>query len=148
MSAKDGFEQALLDLIFLNRDIPDIGDAAGLQNSASAGSFWVALYTAAPSDSAQGTECDYTGYARVEVARSAGGWTRTGSSMANTAAVTFPQCTAGDTDIAQWFTINTGSDPDPSEDDAILWGALSAPMTIDVGATPEFAAGALTTTCD
>jgi hypothetical protein len=146
MSAKDGFEQALLDHIFLNSAVANVGDGTGLRGSSTAGSLWVALYTAAPSDANEGTECDYTGYDRVEVARSAGGWTRTGSSMSNTAAITFPQCTAGDTDIAQWFTINTGATP--NDDDAILWGALSAPMTIDVGATPEFAIGALAITCD
>jgi hypothetical protein len=148
MSAKNGFETALLSHIFNNDDIANIGDANGLLGSSTAGSFWVALYTTAPSDSDEGTECDYTGYLRVEVARSAGGWTVSGGQVSNTAAVTFPQCTAGDTDIAQWFTINTGSDPDPSEDDAILWGSLSASMTIDVGATPEFAIGALVITCD
>jgi len=146
MSAKDGFEQDMLDHIFLNEDIPNIGDAGGLLGSATAGSFWMAMYTAAPSDSTEGTECDYTGYARVEVARSAGGFTRTGSSMSNTAAVTFPQCTAGDTDYAQWFTINKGATP--NDDDAIFWGALTGILTIDVGATPEFPIGDLTITCD
>jgi len=146
MSAKDGFEAEVLDLFFLNTDIANIGDAGGIRGSATAGSYWIAIYTVSPSDSAQGTECDYTGYDRVAVVRGAGGWTRTGNSIANTATVTFPQCTAGATDVAVAWTINTGSTP--GTDDAKWWGSLTGSLTIDVGATPEFNAGALTTTCD
>lgn len=146
MSAKDTFEQNMLDHVFLNEDIPNIGDGTGLRGSSVAGSFWIALYVGAPSDSAQGSECDYTGYARVEVVRGPGGWTRAGSVITNTAAVTFPQCTAGATDEAQWFTINTGSTP--YTDDAIFWGLLTGVLTIDVGATPSFPIGDLEVTCD
>ena len=43
-------EQALLDLLFLNTDWANVGDAAGLQNSATAGSFYIALHTADPGE--------------------------------------------------------------------------------------------------
>lgn len=57
-----------LKLVFQNAAAAGIGDASGLQPSATAGNLYVSLYTAA-------AECAYTSYARVAVARSSGGWT-------------------------------------------------------------------------
>mgnify|MGYP003441893878 CR=1 FL=1 len=48
MSMSNAAEAALLDLLFLNTDWANVGDAAGLQNSAAAGSFYIALHTADP----------------------------------------------------------------------------------------------------
>jgi hypothetical protein len=42
MSKSNTFENDLLQLIFNNVDIADIGDAGGLQNSATAGSLYIA----------------------------------------------------------------------------------------------------------
>lgn len=83
-SATNAFETKVLEHIFQNADIANIGDAGGLQNSASAGNLYVALFTAAPSDSAAGTECNYTSYARVAVERSASGWTVSGANYSGT----------------------------------------------------------------
>lgn len=137
-SISNAFETSLLGLIFNNTDVANIGDAAGLQNSAAAGSLYVALFTTAPSDSTAGTECNYTGYARVAVARSAGGWTISGNNAANTAAVTFGLCTAG-TNTALAFGILTAS----SAGDLLFWGDLTGSLAISSGVTPEFAAGVL-----
>lgn len=139
-SKKDGFETSVLQHIFQNADIANIGDAAGLQNSATAGSFYIALFTSAPTDSAQGTECNYTNYARVAVARSAGGWTVSGNNCSNAAAITFPQC-GGGTNTAVAFAICTGGTA--GVDDAIYWGDLTANLAISSGITPEFAIGDL-----
>ena len=46
MSMTNAAEQALLDLIFTNVDWANIGDAGGLQNSATAGRFYISLHTA------------------------------------------------------------------------------------------------------
>ncbi|MTW08909.1 hypothetical protein GM524_13670, partial [Streptococcus pneumoniae] len=46
MSKTNTFENDLLLLVFNNTDITLIGDAAGLQNSAAAGSLYVSLHTA------------------------------------------------------------------------------------------------------
>lgn len=66
-----------LKLIFQNAAWTNIGDAGGLLPSATAGSLYVSLHTGDPgSGGDQSTnECAYTSYARVAVARSAGGWT-------------------------------------------------------------------------
>jgi hypothetical protein len=146
MSAKDGFETSLLQHIFTNSAITNIGDAGGLLPSSTAGSLYVALYTVTPSDSAQGTECDYVGYSRVAVARSAGGWTVSGNNASNTAAITFGQCLSGATDTAVAFSVNKAAVT--GVDDAILWGALSSNLDISVGVTPEFAIGDLDVNVD
>ena len=50
MSMSNASETNLLNLLFNNTDWANVGDAAGLQNSAAAGSFYVALHTADPGD--------------------------------------------------------------------------------------------------
>ena len=97
MSKTNAFENALLLLAFNNTDLATIGDAGGLQNSAAAGSLYVSLHTSDPGEAGtQATnEIAYTSYARVAVARSAGGWTVTGNSVSPTATVSFPAGTGG-----------------------------------------------------
>ena len=92
MSKSNTFENDLLALIFNNTDIADIGDAGGLQNSATAGSLYVALHTADPGEAgtAATNESAYGSYARQAVARTSGGWTVSGNSATNTALIQFP----------------------------------------------------------
>ncbi len=139
-------EQALLDLLFLNVDWANVGDAAGLQNSATAGSFFISLHSADPGEAGnQSTnEISYTGYARVGVNRTAGGWTRTVSTIANTALVQFGQCTGG-TATATFFGIGTDS---TGAGNLLLKGALNSSLSISNGIQPQFAAGAMTATVD
>lgn len=59
---------AQLKLLFQNIAFQGVGDAGGLLPSVTAGSLYIALFTAS-------AECAYTDYARVAVARSAVGWT-------------------------------------------------------------------------
>jgi hypothetical protein len=146
MSMTNAAEAALLDLLFLNVDWANIGDAAGLQNSATAGSFYISLHSADPGEAGnQSTnEISYTGYARVAVNRTAGGWTRTTSTIANTALVQFPQATGG-TATATHFGIGTDS---TGAGNLLLKGALNASLSISNGIQPQFAAGAMTATVD
>lgn len=146
MSMSNAAEAALLDLLFLNTDWAGVGDAGGLQNSAAAGSFYIALHTADPGEAGDQTtnEAAYTSYARVAVARSAGGWTRSVSTMANTALVQFPQCT-GSSAVATHFSIGTDAS---GAGQIILSGALSAALSISNGIQPQFGPGLLTATLD
>jgi hypothetical protein len=147
-SLKDTAETALLQLIFNNDDWAGIGDAGGLQNSAAAGSLYIALFTSAPTDSAQGTECNYTGYARKAVARSAAGFTVSGSNASNTAAITFDPCTEGSGTAIAFAICNAGT---AGVDDAIIWGDISSPaggLAISAGITPNFAIGVLDVNLD
>jgi len=146
MSMTNAAEAALLDLLFLNVDWANIGDAGGLQNSATAGAFFISLHTADPGESGtQSTnEVAYTGYARVSVARTAGGWTRSVSTVSNTALVQFPQATGG-TATATHFGIGTDAS---GAGNLLLKGALNSSLSISNGIQPQFAAGALTATVD
>jgi len=61
MSMTNAAEANLLNLLFLNLDWANIGDAAGLQNSATAGSFYVSLHTADPGEAGSGIGTDLSG---------------------------------------------------------------------------------------
>ncbi len=146
MSLSNASETALLALLFNNTAWAGIGDAGGLQPSATAGSFFVALHTADPGEAGnQSTsEAAYTGYARVAVARSSGGFTVSGNQVSNAATVQFNECTAGSATVTH-FSVGVAS----SGSTAILYrGALSASRAISAGITPLFNAGALTGTAD
>jgi len=140
-SKSNAFETDLLELIFNNVAIANIGDASGLQPSATAGSLYVSLHTGTLDDtSTQSTsEATYTGYVRVAVARSAGGWTVSGNNASNTAAITFGTCSAGTNTITH-FAIGTAS----SGAGYVLYhGNLNSNLAVSTGITPEFAIGAL-----
>ena len=146
MSMSNASETNLLNLLFNNTDWANVGDAAGLQNSAAAGSFYAALHTADPGDAGnQSTnEVSYTGYARVAVARTAGGWTVSGNQVSNTATVQFGECTAGSA-TATHFSVGLLTS---GAGDILYSGSLSASRSISSGITPLFNAGALQGTID
>lgn len=146
MSKSNDFENDLLLLIYNNIDIALMGDAAGVQNSVAAGSFFVALHTADPGEAGKGntTEAAYTGYARVPVARSAAGWTVAGNGVTNAAAVAFGLCTAG-TATCTHFSVCyelTGASK------FVHSGALGASLIVNPGITPSFAIGQIAITED
>lgn len=142
-SKKDSFEDALLKLIFQNTNIANIGDTTGLRGSGTAGNLYIALYTAAPTDGAAGTETVYTNYARVAVARDNTKWTVSGTTptnCANAAAITFAQCGATGATLVAFAICKAGT---RDIDDAIYWGDLTSNLVVSNGITPEFAIGDL-----
>ena len=146
MSMSNAAETALLSLLFNNSAWANLGDASGLQPSATAGSLFVALHSSDPGEAGnQSTnEISYTGYARVAVARNSGGWTVSGNTVSNTALVQFGQCTAG-TATATHFSVGVASS---STGQILFSGALSASLAISNGIQPQFAASALSATAD
>ena len=145
MSKSNSFETAFLQHIFNNSAITNVGDAGGLLASSTAGNLYVRLYTnaVAVDDATIGTECAYTGYVArgVAVARSAGGWTVSGNNASNTAVITFGACTAGSETIS-YFAIwkdNTNT----TDAYRLFHGALTTPLAVSNGITPEIAIGAL-----
>jgi hypothetical protein len=135
MSKTNAFENSLLLLIFNNTDIAGIGDVAGLQNSATAGSLYVSLHTADPGEAGSQTtsEIAYTSYARVAVARSGSGWTVTGNSVSPAATISFPAGTGG-SGTATYFGVGT----DSSGAGTLLYkGAISPPIVCGSGITPQ-----------
>jgi hypothetical protein len=110
MSKTNAWENMLLLLLFNNTDAANIGDAGGLQNSATAGSLYLSLHTADPGEAGDQTtsEVGYTSYARVAVARSGAGFTVSGNSVSLAAAASFPAGTGG-SGTATHFGIGTAS---------------------------------------
>mgnify|MGYP006921401856 FL=1 len=146
MSKSNTFENDLLLLIFNNTDITLIGDAAGLQNSAAAGSLYVSLHTSDPGEAGDQTtnETAYTNYVRVAVARSGAGWTVTGNAVANAALVQFAQCGVTGATLTH-FGVGT----DSSGAGKLLYsGELTASLAVSSGIQPQFAAGDLDITED
>ena len=93
----NGFETDWLNHYFTNVDIANVGDAAGLQNSTTAGSLYLSLHTAYPGEAGvQNTsEAAYTSYARKAVARSTAEWTVTANTVTTDNANAFPAATGG-----------------------------------------------------
>jgi hypothetical protein len=146
MSMSNTSETKLLQLLFHNDAWELIGDASGLQPSATAGSFYVALHTTDPADAGDQTtnEISYTGYARVAVARTSAKWSVSGATVSNIDAVQFGECTAGTASV-DYFSVGTAA----SGAGSILYsGQLSATRAISSGITPLFNAGALQGTVD
>jgi hypothetical protein len=132
LSKSNTFENDLLQLIFNAVAI------ANLANNATASpltNLYVALHTADPGEAGvQNTsEVTYTGYARVAVARTAGGWTITGNSVSPTSNIEFGECTAG-TGTATHASIGVAA----SGATKILYkGALTPTIAYNVGVIPR-----------
>jgi hypothetical protein len=141
-------EAALLDLLFLNIDWANVGDAAGLQNSAAAGSFYLSLHTADPGEAGDATtnEVAYTNYARVAVARSGAGFSRSGNVISNAALVQFPTCGVTGATATHW-AVSSGTDGTGAEQ-IIVSGALGSSLVISNTIQPQFAIGALQATAE
>lgn len=138
MSKGNTFENDLLLLIFNNSNAANIGDATGLRGSSTAGSLYLSLHTADPGEAGDQTtsECNYTGYARVAVARSGAGFAVTGNSVSPAANVSFanPTNATNLSQTATHFAIGSAS----SGAGKILYkGALSPTIVIaNTGVTP------------
>lgn len=148
MSATNLFEDDLLDLIFTNVACPNVGVAGGLQPSTTANNFWISLHTGNTiSDTSTlqtDSEAAYTGYARESVARSVAGWTVSGGTCSNDAAITFTISTSGpetETDVGIGFA-STGAGV------LQIYSTLDADLVVNNGVTPEFAATALAISLD
>lgn len=140
MSKSNTFENDLLLLIFNNTNIANIGDATGLQGSATAGSLYLSLHTADPGEAGDQTtnEIAYTGYARAAVARSSAGFTVSGNSVNLTSLVSFPPGTGG-TGTATHFAVGSAS----SGTGKILYsGTVTPNIVCGNGITPELSTAA------
>jgi hypothetical protein len=146
MSKSNQWENDLLLLLFNNTNVSLVGDATGLRGATGAGSLYVSLHTADPGEAGDQTtsEATYTSYARVAVARTAGGWTVSSGSVTNTAAITFPQATGGTNTITH-FGIGTDS---TGAGKLLYKGAVTPNLAVSNGITPQINASQLTVTED
>lgn len=133
MSKGNTFENDLLKLIFNGTAIADIAE-----NDASSPltNLYVSLHTSDPGEAGDQTtnEIAYTGYARVAVARTTGGWTVTANSVSPVANIEFGEMTAGAGGTATHAVIGTAS----SGAGKILYkGALSPTISVVNGVVPR-----------
>lgn len=144
MSKGNTFENELLALIF---NATAIADLAENDSSAPLTSLFVALHTGDPTEGGTQitSEAAYTGYDRVAVLRTSGGWTVSGNTAVNTAIIQFPQC-SGAPEVITHVSIGTADFPAAGK---ILYsGALNSPLSVTNLIQPQFAALALTVTED
>jgi len=137
----DYLENKLVDQLFRGQTAP------------TTTTLYVALLTAAPSDSGGGTEVTGGSYARVAVTSSLANWagtqaaastvasSGTGGQTSNNAAITFP------TPTATWGTVTHFGIYDASSGGNLLfWGALTISKTINQSDTVTFPAASLSIT--
>lgn len=147
MSAQDFFEDDNLEHLFINLALPNLGDAAGLQPSAGAGSFFTSLMTALPAESVSDqttNEATYVPYARIGVARSAAGWTVAAGVVDNDSPITYAQASSGSDTLTHFglgFLVSGAGFLD-------MVGVLASALAVSVGITPEFASGDLDVSFD
>ena len=140
MSKSNAFENDLLELIFNAVAIPNLADNAATSPLTN---LYVSLHTADPGEAGDQTtsECAYTSYARVAVARTSGGWTITGNSVSPAANIDFQAATGG-TETATHVAIGAAS----TGTGKILYsGAITPNISISTGVTPRIGTGATIT---
>jgi hypothetical protein len=104
----NAFRNDILRLIFNGTAIANLADNAGTSPLTN---LQVALHTGFPGLAGDQTnnEVSYTGYARVAVARTTGGWTVTGNSVSPVSTIGFPQCTATANVLATHFSVGAAA---------------------------------------
>jgi hypothetical protein len=132
----DTFELDILKLIFNGTAISNIADNA---TSSPLSNLFISLHTADPTDAGTQdvSEANYTGYTRVAVARTTGGWTCATaggvSSAKPVAAISFGACTGGSSAITH-FAIGVAS---TGASKILYAGSVSPSITVTAGITPQ-----------
>lgn len=132
MSIADNTENNILKLIFNATAWANYADNAA---STPQTNVHCALHTADPGDSGtmSTSETTYTSYARVNVARTTGGWTVTANSVSPVANIDFPAGTGGSGTVTHFSTGKTGGGATD-----ILWSGTCTPNIVTGnGVTPR-----------
>ena len=147
MSAGRVFQREFLDHLLRNADVANIGDASGLQGSATAGNLYLSLHTADPGETGNQTtnEVVYSAYARVATSRDTGGTPDWGAATDASPSVSslqneksFPEKTDGGSETATHFGIGTASS---GSGKLIASGAISPNIVINQNTTPKLDTG-------
>jgi hypothetical protein len=129
----NAFANDLLKLIFNGTAIANIANNA---TSSPLANLYLSLHTAGPgAGGAQGTsEVNYTGYARVPMARSGTGFTVTGNTLTPVNTVEFGEMTAGTPATAAYMCLGTAA----TGAGKILWRLpLNPPIALNLNVTPR-----------
>lgn len=133
MSKSNTFETELLALIFNGTAIANLADNAA---AAPLTNLYIALHTADPGEAGtqSSNEVAYTGYNRVAVARTAGGWTVSAGSVSPVNNIEFGEMTAGAGGNATHASIGVAA----SGAGKILYrGALTPAIAYAIGVIPR-----------
>lgn len=139
MSISDTTENAILALVFNATAWANYADNAATTPQTNIG---VSLHTADPVDTgtASTNEATYTSYTRVNVARTSGGWTVSGTTptqVSPVAAINFPAGTGGSGTVTHFATAKSNATP-PTGAQAILWsGTVTPNIVTGSGVTPS-----------
>jgi hypothetical protein len=135
---------ALLLLLFNNTDWANIGDAAGLQNAATAGVLYFSLHTSDPGVAGNQTtnEISYTGYARQAVARSGAGFTVTNNAVALAALIAFGAMSGGDGGTVTHYGLGTA---ETGAGHLLYSGTVTPNVLVTTPTNPQLAAGTILT---
>lgn len=131
MSKGNTFENDVLKLIFNATAIADLAQDDG---SSPATTLTVALHTADPGEAGDQTtsETAYTGYSRIAVARTSGGWTVTNNSVSPVANIDFGECSASPGAAITHFSVGTGVG-----NKLLYKGTVTPNITMAVGVIPR-----------
>lgn len=132
MSKSNALETAILSLLFNATPFANVADNAA---ASPVTNVYVSFHTADPGEAGDQTtsECAYTSYARVAVARTAGGWTITANSVSPVATISGVAATGG-TETITHFGVGksiTGA--------GVLWysGTVTPNIAVSNGVTPQ-----------
>ncbi len=132
MSIGNNTENNILKLIFNATAWANYADNAATSPETN---IHVALQTADPGEAGtmSTSEATYTGYARVNVARTTGGWTVTNNSVSPVANIDFPAGTGGAGTVTHFSVGKTGGGAAD-----ILWsGTVTPNIVTGNGVTPR-----------
>jgi len=131
MSKGNTFETDILALIF---NATAIADLAENDTTSPATNLSVALHTADPGEAGTQltSETAYTGYARVNVARTTGGWTVSGGSVSPVANIDFGECTAAPGAAITHFSVGS-----TVANKLLYSGTVTPNITMAVGVIPR-----------
>ena len=140
MSKSNAAETAFLQLIFNATAWANIADNAAVSPLTS---LYLSLHTADPGEAGtqQTNETTYTSYARVAVARTAGGWTIVGNSVSPAANIDFPTCTGGTATITH-AGIGTASS---GAGQLLYSGTVTPNISVSSGVTPRLTTSSVIT---
>ena len=131
MSKGNNTENNLLKLIF---NATTWNDLAENDTTTPTANLSVALHTADPGEggSQLTSETAYTGYARINVARTTGGWTVTANSVSPVANIDFGECTASPGAAITHFSVGT-----TVGNELLYSGTVTPNITMAVGVIPR-----------
>jgi hypothetical protein len=130
MPKTSAFANEILALIFNATAIANLAQNNG---TSPATNITVALHTASPATDQTSSEISYTGYARVNVARTTSGWPAPSGGVISPAAnIDFGAMTAGAGGTVTHFSLGTGT-----SNKMLYSGTVTPNIVVSTGVTPR-----------